>query len=157
MAVAPDNSTMIAAESYRRRLTAFDIGQGGDLSNRRVWADLVTDVPGGICMDSEGAIWYADVPNRHCVRVREGGEVLQTITVDRGCFPALAVDLAAGRCSSLPPMARARAHVPRRTQWAGAHRRRPLRARRLPLGHAARRAERCRSNRPDLALKRCGC
>lgn len=86
MAVTPDNSTLIVAESYRSRLTAFDIGPGGDLSNRRVWADLGTDVPDGICLDAEGAIWYADVPNRHCVRVREGGEVLQTITVDRGCF-----------------------------------------------------------------------
>jgi sugar lactone lactonase YvrE len=86
MAVTPDNATLIVAESYRNRLTAFDIDQGGDLSNRRVWADLGTDVPDGICMDAEGAIWYADVPNRHCVRVREGGEVLQTITVDRGCF-----------------------------------------------------------------------
>ena len=86
MAITPDNSTLIVAESYRSRLTAFDIGQGGDLSNRRVWADLETDVPDGICLDAEGAVWYADVPNRHCVRVREGGEVLQTITVDRGCF-----------------------------------------------------------------------
>lgn len=86
MAVTPDNSTLIVAESYRSRLTGFDIGPGGDLANRRVWADLGTDVPDGICLDAEGAIWYADVPNRHCVRVREGGEVLQTITVDRGCF-----------------------------------------------------------------------
>jgi sugar lactone lactonase YvrE len=86
MAVTPDNSTLIVAESYRNRLTAFDIGPIGDLSNRRVWADLGTDVPDGICMDAEGAIWYADVPNRHCVRVREGGEVLAKVTVDRGCF-----------------------------------------------------------------------
>lgn len=86
MAVTPDNSTLIAAESYRNRLTAFDIDAHGDLSNRRVWANLGTDHPDGICMDAEGAIWYADVANRHCVRVREGGEVLQTITVDRGCF-----------------------------------------------------------------------
>lgn len=86
MAVTPDNSTLIVAESYGNRLTAFDIDRNGDLSNRRVWADLGTDVPDGICLDADGAIWYADVPNRHCVRVREGGEVLQTITVDRGCF-----------------------------------------------------------------------
>jgi sugar lactone lactonase YvrE len=86
MAVTPDNSTLIVAESYRSRLTAFDIGPGGDLSNRRVWADLGTDVPDGICLDADGAIWYADVPNRHCVRVREGGEVLQRVSVDRGCF-----------------------------------------------------------------------
>jgi sugar lactone lactonase YvrE len=86
MVVTPDNSTLIVAESYRNRLTAFDIDQDGDLSHRRVWADLGTGVPDGICMDVEGAIWYADVPNRQCVRVREGGEVLQTITADRGCF-----------------------------------------------------------------------
>ncbi len=86
MTVTPDNSTLIVAESYRNRLTAFDIDEGGGLSNRRVWAELESDVPDGICMDAEGAIWYADVPNRHCVRVQEGGEVLQTITVDRGCF-----------------------------------------------------------------------
>jgi sugar lactone lactonase YvrE len=86
MAITPDNATLIVAESYRNRLTAFDIDQNGDLSNRRVWADLGPDHPDGICMDEDGAIWYADVANRHCVRVREGGEVLQTITVDRGCF-----------------------------------------------------------------------
>ena len=31
-------------------------------------------------------IWCADVGNRHCVRVREGGEVLATVDVDRGAF-----------------------------------------------------------------------
>jgi sugar lactone lactonase YvrE len=43
-------------------------------------------VPDGICVDADGAVWYGDVPNRRCVRVREGGEVLQTIELDRGCF-----------------------------------------------------------------------
>jgi hypothetical protein len=37
-------------------------------------------------MDSEGAVWYADVGNQHCVRVREGGEILQTVDLDRGAF-----------------------------------------------------------------------
>jgi sugar lactone lactonase YvrE len=86
MAVTPDNSTLIVAESYGKRLTAFDIATDGSLSNRRIWADLVDGVPDGICLDAEGAIWYADVPNKRCVRVREGGEVLQTINLDRGCF-----------------------------------------------------------------------
>jgi sugar lactone lactonase YvrE len=86
MAVTPDNSTLIVAESYGNRLTAFDIAADGGLSNRRVWADLDGGVPDGICLDSEGAVWYGDVPNRRCVRVREGGEVLQTIDLDRGCF-----------------------------------------------------------------------
>jgi sugar lactone lactonase YvrE len=86
IAVTPDNSTLIVAESYANRLTAFDIAADGSLSNRRVWADLADGVPDGICLDSEGAIWYADVPNKRCVRVREGGEVLQTVDLDRGCF-----------------------------------------------------------------------
>jgi sugar lactone lactonase YvrE len=89
MAVTPDNSTLIVAESYGKRLTAFDIAADGGLSNRRVWADLGDGVPDGICVDAEGAVWYADVPNRRCVRVREGGEVLDTIELDRGCFACM--------------------------------------------------------------------
>jgi sugar lactone lactonase YvrE len=86
LAVTPDNGTLIVAESYTNRLTAFDITHDGGLTNRRLWADLGTGVPDGICLDAEGAVWYADVPNRHCVRVREGGEVLATVAADRGCF-----------------------------------------------------------------------
>ena len=86
MAVTPDNSTLIVAESYGNRLTAFDIAADGDLSNRRVWAELQDGVPDGICLDAENAVWYGDVPNKRCVRVREGGEVLLTVKLDRGCF-----------------------------------------------------------------------
>jgi sugar lactone lactonase YvrE len=92
IAVTPDNSTLILAESYGNRLTAFDVAAGGSLSNRQVWADLGDGVPDGICLDAEGAVWYADVPNKRCVRVREGGEVLQTIDLDRGCFACMLGD-----------------------------------------------------------------
>lgn len=86
MAVTPDNSTLIVAESNGHRLTAFDIAPDGDLSGRRVWADLGDCAPDGICLDADGAVWYADVPHQHCVRVAEGGEVLATVEVDRACF-----------------------------------------------------------------------
>ena len=89
MAVTPDNQTLIVAESYANRLTAFDIAADGSLSTRRVWADLGDGVPDGICLDAEGAVWYADVPNKRCVRVRAGGAVLQTIDLDRGCFACM--------------------------------------------------------------------
>ena len=56
----------------------------GTLSGRRVWADLGDAAPDGICLDAEGAAWYADVPHQHCVRVAEGGEVLATVALDRG-------------------------------------------------------------------------
>ena len=86
MAITPDNATLIIAESHGRKLTAFTIEADGTLSNRRVWADLGDGVPDGICIDDAGAVWYADVPNRRCVRVREGGGVLETVAADRGCF-----------------------------------------------------------------------
>ena len=89
MAVTPDNSTLIVAESYASQLTAFDIAADGGLSNRRVWAEVGGGHPDGICLDAEGAAWYADVGSKHCVRVREGGEVLQTIDLDRGCFACM--------------------------------------------------------------------
>jgi len=89
MAITPDNRTLIIAESHGKKLTAFDIAADGGLSNRRIWADLVTGVPDGICIDAENAVWYADVPNKRCVRVREGADVLQTVGVDRGCFACM--------------------------------------------------------------------
>ena len=89
MAVTPDNATLIVAESHGNRLTAFDIAADGGLSGRRVWAGLGRGVPDGICIDADGAVWYADVPNKRCARVREGGEVLQTIDLDRGGFACM--------------------------------------------------------------------
>jgi sugar lactone lactonase YvrE len=89
MAVTPDNATLIVAESYARQLTGFEIAADGSLSPGRVWAALGDGVPDGICIDAEAAVWYADVPNKRCVRVREGGEVLDTVEVDRGCFACM--------------------------------------------------------------------
>ena len=85
MAVLPGNHTLVVAESHAKRLTAFDIGEGGHLSNRRVWAEL-EGPPDGVCVDAEGAIWYADVPHSYCRQVREGGEVLDEVLLDRGGF-----------------------------------------------------------------------
>lgn len=89
MVITADNSTLIVAESNANRLTAFDIDEDGGLSNRRVWAELGDGAPDGICLDADGAVWYADVPNQRCVRVREGGEVLRTVDVDRACFACM--------------------------------------------------------------------
>lgn len=86
MAITPDGATLIVAESYAEQLTAFDIGATGELGNRRVWAPTPGDHPDGICLDADGAVWYADVGNRHCVRVREGGAVLAVAEFDRGAF-----------------------------------------------------------------------
>jgi sugar lactone lactonase YvrE len=88
MAITSDNRTLICAESHARRLTAFDIAADGALSNRRVWADL-DGPPDGVCIDATGAVWYADVPGAYCRRVREGGEVLDEVALDRGGFACM--------------------------------------------------------------------
>jgi sugar lactone lactonase YvrE len=89
MAVTPDNSTLIVAESFARRLTAFDIAADGTLSNRRVWADGVG--PDGICMDAEGAVWtgVGQFDDNLVGRVREGGEVLEQVRLDMPCFACM--------------------------------------------------------------------
>jgi sugar lactone lactonase YvrE len=89
MAVTADGTTLVVADSYRHQLVGFDIADDGSLSGRRVWADLAEDNPDGICLDASGAAWYADVPHQHCVRVAEGGEILQTVELDRGGFACM--------------------------------------------------------------------
>ena len=72
MAVTPNKSSLIVAESYAEQLTAFDIAADGSLTNRRVWAHIPGSHPDGICLDAEGAVWYGDVPAQRCVRARAG-------------------------------------------------------------------------------------
>jgi sugar lactone lactonase YvrE len=89
MAVTPDNRTLIVAESWAERLTAYDVAADGTLSRRRVWAATPGDHPDGLCLDTDGAVWYADVGNAHCRRVREGGEILDTVDAGRGAFACM--------------------------------------------------------------------
>jgi sugar lactone lactonase YvrE len=79
MVVTPDNSTLVIAESFAGTLTAFDIGADGSLSNRRVWAAGVA--PDGICIDTDDAIWTGSGASS-CVRVGDGGELLDRIELD---------------------------------------------------------------------------
>jgi sugar lactone lactonase YvrE len=89
MAVTPDNQTLIVGESWAEALTAFDIAEDGSLSGRRVWASTPGDHPDGLCLDADGAVWYADVGTARFVRVREGGEILDVVPLDRGAFSCM--------------------------------------------------------------------
>lgn len=86
MAISPDGSTLIVAESHAKRLTAFDIAADATLGNRRVWAE-VNGYPDGICVDAEGAVWAAAM--ERCLRVEEGGRVLAEIELDRAPFACM--------------------------------------------------------------------
>lgn len=78
--ITPDGKTLIVAETYANRLTAFDIGTAGDLTQRRVFAELGGVFPDGICLDAEGAVWVADARGRAVIRVIEGGRIDRTIS-----------------------------------------------------------------------------
>jgi sugar lactone lactonase YvrE len=111
MVVAPDNSTLIVAESIASRLTAFDIAADGTLSNRRVWAEI-DGYPHGICLDADGAVWCAAM--LRCLRVQEGGQVLETIEWTGARSHACSAGRTGGRCSSWPPSGAAPSRSTRR-------------------------------------------
>lgn len=85
MVVTPDDRTLVIAESFAGTLTAFDIGPDGGLTNRRVWARVPGD---GMVLDADGAIWTPgwDEEGPTCVRVAEGGAVLETIRLEHAGF-----------------------------------------------------------------------
>ncbi len=84
--ITPDGETLIIGETRGRCLTAFDVAEDGSLSNRRLWADLGANFPDGIALDAQGCVWVADPRNNCLLRVRQGGEILQTIELDRGAY-----------------------------------------------------------------------
>jgi sugar lactone lactonase YvrE len=88
--ITPDGGTLIVGETFAGRMTAFDIAADGSLSGRRVWASLPgRAVPDGCCLDAEGAVWVASPTTNEVIRLAEGGEVLERITADQGCFACM--------------------------------------------------------------------
>jgi len=88
MALTPDGATLIVAETFAGRLTAFDVAPDGTLSGRRTWADLSAAGvrPDGICLDAEGAVWVANAAEPSCLRVRPGGAITAEEHFSQRCF-----------------------------------------------------------------------
>lgn len=90
MAITPDGRTLIVAETYAHRISAFAIAADGALSGRRVFAELPDRFPDGLCLDAEGAIWVADARGQDVLRVIDGGEVAERIPVrERSVFACM--------------------------------------------------------------------
>jgi sugar lactone lactonase YvrE len=87
--ITPDGRTLIVAETLALRLTAFDIGADGSLSNRRVWAPVGMRAPDGICLDADGHVWIANAIAPECVLVAPGGEIVATVETDQPCFACM--------------------------------------------------------------------
>jgi sugar lactone lactonase YvrE len=102
MVITPDGKTLLVAESYGARLTAFTIDSDGSLSHRRAWAQFDESLsfeegrfsPDGICLDGEGAVWVSS--QQQVLRVAEGAEVLERVGLEL-FSPACALGGSEGR------------------------------------------------------------
>jgi sugar lactone lactonase YvrE len=90
--ITDDGGTLIIAESMGGKLSAFDRADDGTLTNRREWAALPGIAPDGICLCADGTVWVANALGTECVRVAEGGEILERVTTSRGCFACMLGD-----------------------------------------------------------------
>lgn len=77
--ITDDGATLIVGESFGAKFKAFDIAGDATLFNERVWADVPGTAPDGCAIDAEGAIWYSDAIGKQVVRVKEGGEITDTL------------------------------------------------------------------------------
>ncbi|MCK4284695.1 MAG: SMP-30/gluconolactonase/LRE family protein [Candidatus Lokiarchaeota archaeon] len=87
--ITPDDKTLIVAETFASKLTAFDILDDGLLEERRIWANLKSMVPDGICLDAEGGIWIASPGSGKVFRVLEGGKVTHEVKVSSEAFACM--------------------------------------------------------------------
>jgi len=87
--ITPDGRTLVVAETLGLRLTAFDIGADGSLSNRRVWATVGMRAPDGICLDAAGHVWIANAIAPECVLIAPGGGIVATVATDQPCFACM--------------------------------------------------------------------
>jgi sugar lactone lactonase YvrE len=84
--ITPDGGTLIVAETFGSGMVAFSIDGDGQPSGKRDWARVPGSFPDGICLDAEGAVWFADPVARGAVRVREGGVVVDRVKTDLACY-----------------------------------------------------------------------
>jgi sugar lactone lactonase YvrE len=90
MVITPDGGTLIVGETFANRLSAFDVGPAGALTNRRVFAETPGVFPDGICLDAEGAVWVSNPRGEHLIRVLPGGKIAQSIATEgRGSYACM--------------------------------------------------------------------
>ncbi|NVM17328.1 MAG: SMP-30/gluconolactonase/LRE family protein [Candidatus Lokiarchaeota archaeon] len=87
--ITPDDKTLIVAETFGNKLTAFDILEDGLLKERRIWANLKSMMPDGICLDAEGGIWIASPGSGKVFRILEGGKVTHEVKVSSQAYACM--------------------------------------------------------------------
>jgi sugar lactone lactonase YvrE len=94
-----DDGTLIVAETFAARLSAFDIQPDGSLANRRVWAQVqpapepadtetmlgaVSFAPDGCALDAEGHVWAANALGGTLCRIAPGGTITEEVAMPDG-------------------------------------------------------------------------
>jgi sugar lactone lactonase YvrE len=92
--ISPNGKTLLVAETFASRISAFDLAGDGSLTNRRVWASFGPGsvggtvasavasglpLPDGLAHDAEGAVWMGDAAGSGALRVATGGEILDSV------------------------------------------------------------------------------
>jgi sugar lactone lactonase YvrE len=131
--VITDDGTLIVAETFAARFTAFRVAGDGTLTDRRVWAQVepspepadthgmlgaVTFAPDGCALDAEGHVWAANALGGVVCRVAPGGRIVEEIAIPNGsgCSPAGSAPRTAARSSPAPPRTSTRRHARRRAR-----------------------------------------
>jgi sugar lactone lactonase YvrE len=132
--LADSGRTLLVAETFAARISAFDVAADGTLSNRRLWASFaerefatleesITSgalLPDGMVMDGEGTVWFGDAGGQGAIRVAEGGRVLDRINARELSVYAVALGGADRRslymCASSPLLSGDNPMVVRKSQ-----------------------------------------
>ncbi|MCP9966542.1 SMP-30/gluconolactonase/LRE family protein [Actinomadura madurae] len=95
------DGVLVVNETFGDRISAFDVTGDGRLVNRRTWArfgPLPTDrsveqmlagvsvAPDGACLDAGGGLWVADVLGARLIRVTDGGEITDELSLGINVF-----------------------------------------------------------------------
>jgi sugar lactone lactonase YvrE len=82
--VTPDGRTLIVAETFGARLSAFTMAEDGSLGPRWTWAEVPGAAPDGIALTPDGCVWVANALANECLLLAGGGEVLERVRVPVG-------------------------------------------------------------------------
>jgi sugar lactone lactonase YvrE len=110
LAIVDGGATLVVAETFAGRLTAFTIGPAGELTDRRTWFDLRAELgeeylPDGACTTPDGSVWVATTTGNAFVRIADG-VLVDRIDVDGfaiACCPAEGDELVLTTATSLDP------------------------------------------------------
>jgi sugar lactone lactonase YvrE len=76
-----ERRVLYVAESYGKRLTRFDLAEDGSLSGRSVLSEFgAGEIPDGIALDIEGAVWVTCTVANRLIRITPDGQ--RTVILD---------------------------------------------------------------------------